>query len=101
MNLVIQRRIDAVADEHGKSDLLQRRDEAIGETSLVGCVAAKERLEIERRDPMIPVELVALMLGKPNGASFLVQWQNGLTVPVYPASAAVAQPEYPKPDFSG
>jgi branched-chain amino acid transport system substrate-binding protein len=40
-------------------------------------------------------------LGKPNGASFLVQWQNGLTVPVYPASAAVAQPEYPKPDFSG
>ncbi len=40
-------------------------------------------------------------LGKPNGASFLVQWQNRLTVPVYPASAAVAQPEYPKPDFSG
>jgi branched-chain amino acid transport system substrate-binding protein len=40
-------------------------------------------------------------LGKPNGASFLVQWQNGLTVPVYPPSAAVAQPEYPKPAFSG
>ena len=40
-------------------------------------------------------------LGRPNGASFLVQWQNGLTVPVYPPSAAVAQPEYPKPAFSG
>jgi branched-chain amino acid transport system substrate-binding protein len=40
-------------------------------------------------------------LGQPNGASFLVQWQNGTTVPVYPPSAAVAQPEYPKPDFSG
>src|SRR4029077_7028040 len=40
-------------------------------------------------------------LGRPNGASFLVQWQNGVTVPVYPPSAAVAQPEYPKPAFSG
>jgi branched-chain amino acid transport system substrate-binding protein len=40
-------------------------------------------------------------LGRPNGASFLVQWQNGTTVPVYPPSAAVAQPEYPKPDFAG
>jgi branched-chain amino acid transport system substrate-binding protein len=40
-------------------------------------------------------------LGRPNGASFLVQWQNGLTVPVYPPSAAVAQPEFPKPAFSG
>jgi branched-chain amino acid transport system substrate-binding protein len=40
-------------------------------------------------------------VGKPSGASFLVQWQNGLTVPVYPPSAAVAQPEYPKPAFSG
>jgi branched-chain amino acid transport system substrate-binding protein len=40
-------------------------------------------------------------VGRPNGASFLVQWQNGLTVPVYPPSAAVAQPEYPKPAFSG
>ncbi len=40
-------------------------------------------------------------VGKPNGATFLVQWQNGLTVPVYPPSAAVAQPEYPKPAFSG
>jgi branched-chain amino acid transport system substrate-binding protein len=38
--------------------------------------------------------------GKPNGATFLVQWQNGGTVPVYPASAAVAQPEYPKPSFA-
>ncbi len=40
-------------------------------------------------------------VGRPSGASFLVQWQNGLTVPVYPPSAAVAQPEYPKPAFSG
>ena len=40
-------------------------------------------------------------LGRPNGASFLVQWQNGTTVPVYPPSAAVAQPEFPKPAFSG
>ncbi len=40
-------------------------------------------------------------LGRPNGSSFLVQWQNGLTVPVYPPSAAVAQPEFPKPAFSG
>ncbi len=40
-------------------------------------------------------------VGRPSGASFLVQWQHGLTVPVYPPSAAVAQPEYPKPAFSG
>ncbi len=40
-------------------------------------------------------------LGEPSGASFLVQWQNGNTVPVYPPSAAVAQPEYPKPAFAG
>jgi branched-chain amino acid transport system substrate-binding protein len=40
-------------------------------------------------------------LGRPNGATFLVQWQNGVTVPVYPPSAAVTQPEYPKPAFSG
>jgi branched-chain amino acid transport system substrate-binding protein len=40
-------------------------------------------------------------LGRPNGATFLVQWQNGVTVPVYPPSAAVNQPEYPKPAFSG
>jgi ABC-type branched-subunit amino acid transport system substrate-binding protein len=26
--------------------------------------------------------------GQPNGASFLVQWQNGQTVPVYPTSVA-------------
>jgi branched-chain amino acid transport system substrate-binding protein len=40
-------------------------------------------------------------VGKPNGASFLVQWQHAGTVPVYPVSAAVAQPEYPKPNFAG
>ena len=37
--------------------------------------------------------------GKPNGATFLVQWQNGTPVPVYPAAAAIAQPLYPKPNF--
>jgi branched-chain amino acid transport system substrate-binding protein len=37
--------------------------------------------------------------GQPNGASFLVQWQNGQTVPVYPTSVAVAKPEYPKPNW--
>lgn len=35
--------------------------------------------------------------GQPNGASFLVQWQGGQTVPIYPTSVAVARPEYPKP----
>jgi branched-chain amino acid transport system substrate-binding protein len=39
--------------------------------------------------------------GKPNGATFLVQWQNGGTVPVYPPAAAAAQPVYPKPNFGG
>jgi branched-chain amino acid transport system substrate-binding protein len=37
--------------------------------------------------------------GKPNGATFLVQWQNGTPVPVYPAAAAIAKPLYPKPNF--
>jgi branched-chain amino acid transport system substrate-binding protein len=36
-------------------------------------------------------------VGKPTGQSFLVQWQKGSAVPVYPAAAAVAKPEYPKP----
>jgi branched-chain amino acid transport system substrate-binding protein len=40
-------------------------------------------------------------LGRPNGATFIVQWQKGVTVPVYPTSSAVAQPEYPKPNFAG
>lgn len=39
--------------------------------------------------------------GKPNGATFLVQWQNGATVPVYPPSSAAAPPVYPKPNFAG
>jgi branched-chain amino acid transport system substrate-binding protein len=38
--------------------------------------------------------------GRPNGATFLVQWQNSATVPVYPATTAVAPPEYPKPTFA-
>jgi len=37
--------------------------------------------------------------GQPNGASFLVQWQHGQTVPVYPPSVAVAKPEFPKPNW--
>ncbi len=37
--------------------------------------------------------------GKPNGATFLVQWQNGTPVPVYPPAAAIAKPLYPKPNF--
>jgi branched-chain amino acid transport system substrate-binding protein len=37
--------------------------------------------------------------GKPGGESFLVQWQGGRAVPVYPPAIAVAQPEYPKPDW--
>jgi branched-chain amino acid transport system substrate-binding protein len=37
--------------------------------------------------------------GQPNGASFLVQWQHGQTVPVYPTNVAVAKPEYPKPNW--
>jgi branched-chain amino acid transport system substrate-binding protein len=36
-------------------------------------------------------------VGKPTSQSFLVQWQKGSAVPVYPASVAVAKPEYPKP----
>ena len=35
--------------------------------------------------------------GRPTGQSFLVQWQNGSAVPVYPAAVAVSRPEYPKP----
>jgi branched-chain amino acid transport system substrate-binding protein len=38
--------------------------------------------------------------GKPNGATFLVQWQNGSTVPVYPPASAASPPMYPKPDFA-
>ena len=38
--------------------------------------------------------------GKPNGATFLVQWQNGATVPVYPVALAAAPPTYPKPTFA-
>jgi branched-chain amino acid transport system substrate-binding protein len=38
--------------------------------------------------------------GKPTGESFLVQWQGGQAVPIYPPATAVAQPEYPKPAWS-
>jgi branched-chain amino acid transport system substrate-binding protein len=37
--------------------------------------------------------------GQPNGASFLVQWQGGQTVPVYPTAIAAAKPEFPKPNW--
>ncbi len=36
-------------------------------------------------------------VGRPQGQFFLVQWQRGRPVPVYPPSVAVAAPEYPKP----
>jgi branched-chain amino acid transport system substrate-binding protein len=38
--------------------------------------------------------------GEPNGSSFLVQWQKGQTVPVYPTAVAVAKPEFPKPNWA-
>ena len=31
--------------------------------------------------------------------AFLFQWQGGKYIPVYPASAAAASPEYPKPNW--
>ena len=38
-------------------------------------------------------------VGRPTGESFLVQWQHGAAVPVYPAAVAVAKPQYPKPSW--
>lgn len=38
-------------------------------------------------------------IGEPNGQTFLVQWQNGKAVPVYPSSYATASPLYPKPNW--
>jgi branched-chain amino acid transport system substrate-binding protein len=38
-------------------------------------------------------------VGSPTGQTFLVQWQKGSAVPVYPAAAAIAKPEYPKPSW--
>ena len=38
-------------------------------------------------------------VGKPQGTNFLVQWQKGQTVPVYPPAAATTKPEYPKPNW--
>jgi branched-chain amino acid transport system substrate-binding protein len=38
-------------------------------------------------------------IGRPQGDMFLVQWQKGQAVPVYPASVAAAAPEYPKPNW--
>jgi branched-chain amino acid transport system substrate-binding protein len=39
--------------------------------------------------------------GRPQGqGTFLVQWQHGQTVPVYPTAIAIARPEYPKPAWS-
>ncbi|HLJ66285.1 MAG TPA: amino acid ABC transporter substrate-binding protein [Chloroflexota bacterium] len=37
--------------------------------------------------------------GRPQGESFIVQWRNGNTVPVYPAQYAVKSVEYPKPHW--
>ncbi|MBV9279105.1 MAG: amino acid ABC transporter substrate-binding protein [Chloroflexi bacterium] len=38
-------------------------------------------------------------IGEPQGQMFLVQWQHGVAIPVYPASVATARPEYPKPSW--
>ena len=38
-------------------------------------------------------------VGRPTGESFLVQWQHGAAVPVYPAAVATAKPQYPKPNW--
>jgi branched-chain amino acid transport system substrate-binding protein len=38
-------------------------------------------------------------VGRPTGSSFLVQWQGGSAVPVFPAAVAVAKPEFPKPGW--
>jgi branched-chain amino acid transport system substrate-binding protein len=38
-------------------------------------------------------------LGQPQGKMFLVQWQHGRAVPVYPTNVALAKPEYPKPKW--
>jgi branched-chain amino acid transport system substrate-binding protein len=40
-------------------------------------------------------------VGAPNGSFFLVQWQGGKLVPVFPAAGAQAAPVYPKPDWGG
>jgi branched-chain amino acid transport system substrate-binding protein len=37
--------------------------------------------------------------GAPNGSFFLVQWQGGKLVPVFPAASAQATPLYPKPGW--
>lgn len=37
--------------------------------------------------------------GQPHGQRFLVQWQKGKPLPVYPAKLAVSKPEYPKPNW--
>lgn len=37
--------------------------------------------------------------GEPQGQSFIVQWRNGNTVPVYPGQYAVMSVEYPKPNW--
>ncbi len=39
--------------------------------------------------------------GAPSGSFSLIQWQGGKLVPVFPASAAQAQPVYPKPGWGG
>jgi hypothetical protein len=31
--------------------------------------------------------------------AYLLQWQKGSVIPVYPASAARARPEFPKPPW--
>lgn len=38
-------------------------------------------------------------IGEPQGGTFLVQWQSGKTVIVWPQKLQQAQPEYPKPNW--
>ncbi len=56
-----------MADQHGKANLLQRRRECLAKLALSDGIAAKERLEIQRRNLIIVVELVGRMFGEAIG----------------------------------
>jgi len=53
-----------VAGEDGKTDLLQRRRESLGEARLLSGVATKELAKVEGRDFVFFVEFVRLALRK-------------------------------------
>src|SRR5690348_6782089 len=48
-HLIVEPRIDPVAGEDGKTDLLQRRRESLGEARLLSGVATKELAKVEGR----------------------------------------------------